>query len=182
MQLMPRGGDWTVEDLEHLPEGDGLQYELLDGILFVSPAPVKVHQRAVVRMLGLLTEACPAAEAEVFVAPFDWQPDPRTSLQPDVLVVRDEDTDDRRATGPLVLAVEVLSPTTRRKDLLLKRDKYQEAGVESYWVVDPYEPSVLVLELREGVYYETGKAAGDEELELSVPFAITIVPSALVTR
>lgn len=54
MAVMPRESrDWTVEDLDQLPD-DGLQYELLDGVLLVSPAPVKVHQRAITRMWRLL--------------------------------------------------------------------------------------------------------------------------------
>ena len=80
----PESRDWTVDDLDRIPD-DGLQYELLDGLLLVSPAPPKSHQRAVGRMYLLLTKACPAA-FEVFFAPLDWRPDMLTSLQPDVLV------------------------------------------------------------------------------------------------
>ena len=54
--------------------------------------------------------------------------------------------------GSLVLAVEVLSPSTRRKDQVLKRAKYEESGVQSYWIVDPEEPSLLALDLVEGRY------------------------------
>jgi Uma2 family endonuclease len=124
--------DWTVADLDLLPD-DGLQYELLDGILLVTPAPVPQHQRAAGRLHLLLGPACPPG-LEVFFAPLDWRPDLRTSLQPDLLVVRDEDIELANIRKPLVLAVEVLSPSTRRKDLVLKRSKYQDAGVSSYWV------------------------------------------------
>lgn len=183
MQLMPRGADWTVEDLERLPEGDGLQYELFDGMLVVSPSPTSQHGTAVFRLANLIGQNLPEGRELVpFVAPMDWQPGRQRSLQPDLLIARAEDVQEKKVVGPLVLAVEVLSPSTRNKDLLLKRDFYQQGGVRSYWIVDPDEPSVLALELRDGVYYETGKAAGDEELVLSVPFPITIVPSALVTR
>ncbi|GLY28313.1 Uma2 family endonuclease [Kineosporia sp. NBRC 101731] len=65
---------------------------------------------------------------------------------------------------------------------LYRRSKYQDQGVESYWIVDPDEPCVLTLELRDGAYAETGRATGDEELVLAVPFPIAITPSALVTR
>src|SRR5699024_10768533 len=82
MALMPRTGEeWTVNDLDLLPD-DGLQYELLDGLLLVSPAPVPVHQRVITRLLVLLHAACPPGY-EVFTAPLDWRPDQRTSLQPD---------------------------------------------------------------------------------------------------
>ena len=86
MAVMPRASDdWTVDDLEALPD-DGLQYELLDGILLVTPAPIPIHQGALGELFVLLRAACPT-HLKVFVAPLDWQPDRRTSLQPDVLVI-----------------------------------------------------------------------------------------------
>ena len=182
MAVMPRESrDWTVADLELLPD-DGLQYELLDGVLLVSPAPVPVHQRAIVRLAVVLDAACPPRGMEVFVAPLDWQPDLRTSLQPDVLVARDEDVEPKNIRRPLLLAVEVLSPSTRRKDQVLKRSKYEDVGVASYWLVDPEEPSVVVLDLIEGRYVETGRASGSTPLHVERPFPVVITPSALVNR
>jgi Uma2 family endonuclease len=76
--------------------------------------------------------------------------------------------------------VEILSPSTRRKDLVLKRSKYQDVGVEHYWIVDPAEPSILALSLVNGHYAEVGRAVGDEEFRAELPFPVVIVPSALV--
>lgn len=76
---------WTHEELDALPD-DGMRYELLDGVLLVSPSPVTAHQRAVARLWRLFDGACPSG-FEAFVTPFDWRPDPVTSLEPDVLVV-----------------------------------------------------------------------------------------------
>jgi Uma2 family endonuclease len=181
MPVMPRESrDWTVADLDRLPD-DGLQYELLDGLLLVSPAPVTQHQRAVGQLHLLLAPACPTG-LEVFLSPLDWRPDIRTSLQPDLVVVRDEDVETKNIRKPLVLAVEVLSPSTRRKDLVLKRSKYEDVGVASYWVVDPEEPSVVVYQLVEGRYVETGRASGSQELRVDTPFPLVITPSALVKR
>src|SRR4051812_31505951 len=114
--MMPPLREWTVADLELLPE-DGLQYELLDGLLLVSPAPVPIHQRVTRKLLRLLDDACPES-MEAFSAPLDWQPDLRTSLQPDLLVVKSSDVGSRNVSAPLILAVEILSPSTRRKDLV----------------------------------------------------------------
>ena len=181
MTVMPRTGEeWTVDDLDHVPD-DGLQYELLDGLLLVTPAPSYLHQRAVGRLYRLLDDACPPGH-EVFLAPADWRPDRRTSLQPDLLVVRSEDVGEQAVTAPLVLAVEVLSPSTRRKDQLLKRSKYEEAGVGSYWLVDPLAPSVLALDLAGGRYVTAGEARGDTALRLGHPFPLTVVPAQLVRR
>jgi Uma2 family endonuclease len=169
MPVMPSDSkEWTVADLDRLPD-DGLQYELLDGLLLVSPAPVLAHQRAAARLHLLLGPACPPG-LEVFFAPVDWRPDQRTSLQPDLLVVRDEDLEDKNIRKPLVLAVEVLSPSTRRNDLIHKRSKYEDVGIASYWVVDPQEPSVVVYELRDGGYVETARASGSQQLSVQAPF------------
>lgn len=184
MTVMPRGTDeWTVHDLDGLPE-DGLQYELLDGILLVTPAPVPLHQRALGNLHLLLRAACPP-ELEVFLAPIDWQPDLRTSLQPDLLVVRRELVGVKNITRPLELAVEILSPSTHRKDTMLKASRYAEAGIGSFWVVDPGTvgdagPTVTVHSLRDRSYVPTAHAARAETITTERPFTVTITPDELV--
>lgn len=179
MTVMPREArDWTVEDLDQLPD-DGLQYELLDGMLLVTPAPVPVHQRAIGNLYLLLRRVCPPG-VEVFLAPLDWRPDLHSSLQPDLLVVRNEDVGPTNITRPLVLAVEVLSPSTRRKDRVLKRSKYEEAGVQHYWMIDPAAPSVLALDLTDVGYVTSAEATGDGVAEIEGPCRVEIVPRDLV--
>jgi Uma2 family endonuclease len=178
--LMPLGREWTVDDLDRLPD-DGLQYELLDGMLLVTPAPIPVHQRAIRKLTRAIEDACPAS-MEVFISPLDWRPDLSTSLQPDLLVVHNEDVGPKNITAPLVLAVEVLSPSTRGKDLLLKRVKFEEKGVENYWIVDPKEPSITALQLTAGRYERVATAAGDEVAELTSPFPLRVVPAELIVR
>jgi Uma2 family endonuclease len=119
-------GEWTVDDLETLPD-DGLRYELLDGTLIVSPAPVPRHQRAIVRLVLLLSAGCPA-DHEVFVAPLDWQPDRRTSLEPDLLVVRKDRIGERNITETPAIVIEVLSPGTARIDKMLRRAASSSIG------------------------------------------------------
>ncbi|MGS0686227.1 Uma2 family endonuclease [Nakamurella sp. GG22] len=178
MTVMPRGvADWTVDDLDALPD-DGLRYEMLDGILLVSPAPTRRHQRAVVQLGLLLAAACPR-DMEALVAPLDWRPDIRTSLQPDVLVLKNRDLS-APVNESMILAVEVLSPSTRRKDSIYKRSKYEDAGVQNYWIVDPEEPSILALELVDGSYVTVGAATGDDPVTLDKPFPVTIVPADLL--
>ena len=178
MPVMPREGDWTVDDLVDLPD-DGLQYELADGVLLVTPAPRPRHQRVLGNLFILLRAAVPD-HLEVFMAPLDFQPTRRRSLQPDLLVVRRDDVGELNIQRPLLLAVEVLSPSTRAKDLLLKRGLYEDSGVSSYWIVDPEEPSVVVLELRNGSYEEVGRVTGQDLLTVERPFPLTITPGALV--
>ncbi len=82
--------------------------------------------------------------------------------------------------GPALLAVGVFSPSTRRFDLLLERDRLQQAGAASYWLIDPDGPSVIVLELRAGVYEQAARVRGDEALDVALRFSMHLVPSALL--
>ena len=178
MTVMPRDAtEWTVDDLDLLPE-DGLRYELLDGTLLVSPAPTRRHQRAAFELGALLRQTCPR-HMEVMIAPLDWRPDSRTSLQPDVLVLADRDLESTAADS-MILAVEVLSPSSRRKDAVYKRSKYEDSGIASYWIVDPEGPSILALDLIDSRYVTVGEATGDEPLTLDKPFPVTVVPSTLL--
>jgi Uma2 family endonuclease len=90
------------------------------------------------------------------------------------------DLEDERL--PLVphLVVEVLSPSTRRVDLLLKRSRYEAAGIPSYWMVDPEKPSLTVLELVEDRYVETARVVDTQAVEVDRPYPLTVVPRALV--
>ena len=176
--VLRRDGDWTVDDLAGLPD-DGLQYELADGVLLVSPAPRPAHQRASSRLHLALAAACPAG-LEVFYAPLDFQPTRRRSLQPDLLVVPREDVGELAIERPLLLAVEVLSPSTRSKDLILKRGLYEDSGVQSYWVVDLEVPSITAWSLVGGRYADERVAVADEPFEALAPFPVRIVPSSLI--
>ncbi|WP_157740882.1 Uma2 family endonuclease [Jiangella sp. DSM 45060] len=168
-----------MAELEHFPD-DGLRYELVDGTLLVTPAPLGPHQDAVLGLALLLRPATPA-DLKLYIAPRDWQPDGRTSFQPDVFVIRREHDREGPITAPPSLAVEVLSRSTRRTDQALKYATYAEHGVASYWIVDPVEPSIVAYDLKDGAYVEVGRATGDESVTLTTPFEITVTPSLLVS-
>ena len=168
----------TRADLQDTPD-DGRRYELIDGTLIVSPAPRIPHQSVVGNLYILLRNSCPDG-IWVFFAPTAVALAEDTELQPDLLVAPRDQFTLKELVGAPLLAVEVLSPSTRRVDLLLKRDRLQAAGCPSYWLVDPVEPSVLVLELEDGQYVERGRATGDESLEVSAPYPLTIVPADLL--
>ncbi len=130
---------WTAEMVRALPE-DGKRYEVIAGELFVTPAPRLLHQAAV---KGFLLRLHPYVAAhrlgEVLASPADIEFDPETLVQPDVFVAPLVGGRRPRAwpeiTG-LVLAVEVLSPTTARADRTVKRRLFQRVGVPEYWIVD----------------------------------------------
>lgn len=175
---LPRGRALTRDDLDSMPD-DGHRYELIDGVLIVSPAPQIVHQRVVAHVYRLLHEACPP-ELEVLFAPLDVVLSDDTVMQPDLVVGRREDFTDRDLPTAPVLAVEVLSPSTRAFDLLVKRDRLQRAGCAHYWVVDPDIPAVIAWRLVDGVFMDAGTATAGEVLQLDDPFDMHLDPSALI--
>ena len=130
---------WTADDLRDLPD-DGNRYEVIDGELFVTPAPSWMHQRAAAelfRMIAAYLEREPYAD--VLLAPADVSFSRTRIVQPDVFVV--PLVDGRRPrqfeeVGRLLLAVEILSPSTARADRVAKRVLFRDEGVREYWVID----------------------------------------------
>lgn len=129
---------YTAAMVRALPD-DGNRYETVHGELLVTPAPRADHQYVIKRLLVLLEAYLRRYPVgEVFSSPADisWVPD--VLVQPDVFVVdRDEArTFDWQQMTTLLLAAEVLSPSTRRHDRFTKRRAYQEHNVLVYWIVD----------------------------------------------
>lgn len=171
------GAAYTVDDLDAMPD-DGRRYELIDGTLIVTPAPSGWHQLAVSRLLVALSTTCPS-NLVVLVAPVDVRLAQDTLIQPDVLVIPRFTVDGVIETTPL-LAVEVLSPSTRRYDLTLKRARLEAAGCPAYWVVDVDQPRLTCWELREGRYVEVADVQGRQRADLAQPFPCRIVPADLI--
>jgi Uma2 family endonuclease len=158
---------------------DGYRYELIDGALIVTPAPTPRHQTAVLELAVLLRLACPK-KLVVFVAPLDVALATDTVLEPDLLVARRIDVTEKNLPAAPVLAIEVLSPSTRRIDLTLKRDRFEAAGCPSYWVIDPVRPAIVAWELRDGRYLLVADVEGDDEFVTELPYPVRFRPSDLV--
>jgi Uma2 family endonuclease len=130
---------WTVEMVRALPD-DGKRYEVIDGELFVTPAPTLQHQRAAFT-LGVLLRSYVATHAlgDVLLAPADVLTTEHVTVQPDVFVaplIEGRKPQSWEDVGSLLLAVEVLSPSTARADRHVKRRLYQRERVPEYWIVD----------------------------------------------
>lgn len=175
---MPASGDWTVDDLDRLPD-DGFRYELVDGVLLVSPSPLVPHQVGLAALQFQLTTAAPA-HLRVLPAPLDITFSRTRLLQPDIVVLATDQLTGSKVAGVPLLAVEVLSRSTRATDTTLKRHVLEQAGVPSYWLFDPEAAVLTVLELGDGAYVETASARGDEALTVERPFPVTIVPAQLL--
>ncbi len=131
--------EWTWDDLQELPD-DGNRYEVIDGELFVTPSPAWRHQRAVRELFGLLhTYLTRYPKGEVLFAPADVMFSQRNAVQPDVFVVPFADgrlAEKFSDVGRLLLAAEILSPSSARADRVKKRTLYRERNVPEYWIVD----------------------------------------------
>jgi Uma2 family endonuclease len=138
--------EWTVEMVHALPD-DGNRYEVIDGKLFVTPAPSVVHQRAVLELALLVAPYVRAHRiGEALISPADVIVyGPRKFVQPDLFVVPLVSGAPMRAwteVGRLLLAVEVLSPSTEHTDRGRKQTLYKEKAIPEYWIIDTDERTV----------------------------------------
>lgn len=141
-------GEYTAEDRETLP-GD-VRTELIDGVIYDMASPKAVHQIVLVNLSNQLFNQISECgrDCMVFVAPSDvWLTgDNKNIFQPDIYVICDYTMigKDGFIKGAPPFVIEILSPSTRSKDLLLKAYKYHAAGVQEYWIVDPENRQVTV--------------------------------------
>ncbi len=167
----------TREDLDALAD-DGLRHELIDGAFVMTPAPGVAHQRALANLLAALRTACGDASLLVLCAPLDVVLGDNV-VQPDVVVAPEGAFTERDLPTAPVLVVEIRSPSTAWLDDGRKRELYEEAGVQSYWLVDPITPTITVLELVDGRYTEVAQAVGAQTITVESPVPITLNPALL---
>lgn len=163
---VPPGG-WTVDDLPDVE----FRYELVDGALLVTPPEAPRNSRVAARLLVLLAPLVDA-EHEVLLHGGLYV-DRRNYREPDLYVCRRAAIDAGRVhAGDLLLAVEVMSPSSVSTDRVTKPAQYAAAGIPHYWRVEP-EPRTLVVHALAGeVYRETARF--DDAVELLEPFRLRL--------
>ena len=121
---------------------DGMRHEIIDGVHYVTPSPNQRHQELVLRLglaLGNFLEDRPE-RGRVFLAPFDVVFSFHDIVEPDLVFVAPDQLDiltDQNIQGTPALVIEILSPSTRKRDQQIKRLLYERTGVREYWLVDP---------------------------------------------
>lgn len=177
---LAEGRPFTVHDLEAMPD-DGRRYELIDGMLLVTPAPGWSHQEMAGTLYRVLHAAC-SPELRVLLAPLAVRTALTTEVQPDVLVARYDDLTEANLPVAPVLAAEALSRSTQLNDRNTKKAHYERLGVASYWLLDPVQPGGLeVYELDEcGRYQLTAAVSGDEVFTARRPFPVQACPARLL--
>ena len=146
---------------------DDTRWELIDGVAYAMTGPSTTHQRISGRIHGQLYNYLQGKTCELFAAPFDIRlnadEDDDTVVQPDLVVICDQTKlDDRGCKGAPDLVIEILSPSSRRHDMLLKFQRYLRAGVREYWIVDPDSKTLNVHVLDNGKY--ATNVYGDEDI------------------
>lgn len=145
---------YTYADLEHFPD-DNLRREIIDGELIVTAAPATRHQRVVVNFVVALARYSDGHGGQVFPAPLDVLFADDNVVEPDVVFVRADNLErikQKFVENAPDVVVEVSSPSTRRLELVRKRELYQRFGVPEYWYVDVEADRVEMYRLTEGAY------------------------------
>ena len=144
-------GDYTIEDYYMIP--DEFRVELIDGVIYDMSAPTTIHQFLVGEIYVLFHDYVKKNKGGCipYVSPVDveLESEKDTIVQPDVMILC-KDRMDRLKRGRIYggpdLVVEVLSPSTKRKDCIEKLHNYEKGGVREYWVVDPDDKTIIVYD------------------------------------
>ena len=164
-------GEYTIEDYYAIP--DERRVELIEGVIYDMSAPTAIHQMIAGEIYIELSNYIRKNKGRCIpmIAPTDVQIkcDNKNMVQPDVFVLCDRSKLNRKNIyGAPEFVVEVLSPSTRKKDNFTKLTLYAEAGVKEYWLVDPDKKRILVYNLAD----EEGEFVRTYTFEDSVPVGI----------
>jgi Uma2 family endonuclease len=157
MPLLKEKEYYTYAD--YLSWDDAERYELIDGEACMMAPPSRPHQKISMALSTRIHNYLEGKPCEVYAAPFAVRLNPAedesddTVVEPDIVVVCDPSKlDDRGCNGAPDLVIEILSPSTSRYDRIVKFQKYREAGVREYWIVDPDEKILTAYILKNGEY------------------------------
>lgn len=147
----------TYQDYLYLPEEPGYHYEIIDGLLIKEPSPNVSHQRVSRKLQRILEDYFLESDpqGEIFNAPLDVTFHDTTVVQPDLFYVSGDKkiiVKDARIDGSPTLIVEIISPSSSRKDRFKKLQVYKKAQVLHYWLVNPEEKTIECFSLQNNNY------------------------------
>ena len=179
----PPAGGWTTDDLDALPE-DGLRRELLDGVLLVSPSPTDVHGIISGLLFAALYSSCPD-EYQVSQT-VEIRMSQHRSFIPDLVVATDaaaQRRSARYAPHEVVLAIEIVSPTSQAMDRITKPALYAAAGIPYFWRIET-NGAITVHSYKIDPEHEIYRPFGTftEAIELEEPWSIKVPISSLAPR
>ncbi|HLF85790.1 MAG TPA: Uma2 family endonuclease [Nitrospiria bacterium] len=141
---------FTYEDYLHFPD-DRKQYQIVDGEVYMVPAPIPYHQRVSMN-IGIMVHSYVSRHGlgEVFYSPCDVLLSNENVVQPDIFFISKNQLNiitEKNIAGPPDLVIEILSPYTEKLDRTIKKELYSKYGVQEYWLVDPASKGIELLAL-----------------------------------
>jgi len=170
-QNLNLGRKYTHEEYMKLNYGDGVpRLELIDGEIYFMAAPSGDHQEVSMNLSREISTYLKGKKCKVFAAPYavnlQQGKENDTTVQPDLVVVCDPSKLDKKGcNGAPDVVIEILSPSTAKRDIGIKQRKYQEAGVQEYWIVSPEMRAVQQYTLKDGMYFANNNM--DDEMVTS---------------
>ena len=164
----------TYDDLAAYEENEGNRYEIIGGVLTVSASPAELHAWISGQIfLALAPYVYQHKLGAVYYAPVDVRLTDHDVVVPDIIFLREERrhlfTRRKVVEGAPDLVVEILSPSTRSRDLTVKMDLYARTGVREYWIVDPEERSISVYARAAAGNFELVSGDGEVVRSIIVP-------------
>jgi Uma2 family endonuclease len=152
-------GKFSYTYKDYLETDEDYRAEIVDGRIYVMSPPSRYHQDVLGNLFVKLALFAEGKPCKVYPAPFGVRLFPKgdlsddTYVEPDITVICDPaKLDDRGCKGPPDMIVEVMSPSNRQNDMLIKFRKYLQAGVQEYWIIDTEEKTVHVCILDDKQY------------------------------
>ena len=155
MEVKEAARKYTYED--YLNRDDEVRFELIDGVIHMMAPPAQAHQEVSGELHLQLANFLKSKPCKVLYSPFGVRLNAKTGdntiLEPDLLVVCDmSKLDGKSCNGAPDMVIEIMSPSTSKKDKTIKFNKYLQAGVRELWYVDPADKTVSVYILKDGEY------------------------------
>lgn len=176
---------YSAEEFLALPEDTGARYELQEGVIVVSPRPAYAHMKVQTKLIVQLDPQVTGDLEVLTEAEVNLELGSDTVRCPDLAIIRSRGADRGSraiAASDVEVAIEILSPSSRRTDRITKMADYADAGIANYWIIDPDGPvTASVYRLADGAYQESQRDVPGT-LTVSEPCELTVDLDALLPR
>ncbi len=173
----------TYEDYLTFPDNDGIRKEIIEGELYMTPAPSTTHQLILKRIFRILDDyVLQNGLGEVLFAPCDVIFSSINVMQPDILFVSNENLKiltEKNIQGAPDLLIEILSPNTTDNDRIFKKMVYEKFGVKEYWIVSPDEQAIEIWVLKDKNFRLGSKQKMDQAIKSQILEGFEIILSLI---
>lgn len=160
MPLPQKGQSYSYADYLTWPEDE--RWEIIDGTPYMQAAPTRIHQEILGELFKQIAVYLTGKPCKVYPSPFcvrlpqdhEQNKDETNIFEPDISIICDKSKlDDQGCIGAPDLIIEIISPSSTRKDKIIKFNKYEKAGVQEYWIVEPDQKFISVFILQDTQRY-----------------------------